>query len=271
MIELSDISFVLSGGSTNALAIDSLGGEPSVTVVPTRLFNNIEPEDAEAGFTDYRCVYLANDNETDTLYHTIIFSDDEIADGASVELGMTFQNDVQQVAINDTVTSGGFDLLYEDQIFTVNYNASLSTWASNFQTAIRAITNLEDVTVTGSTSGTRTIFTVEFSGDAGNRYHELLVLDDNNLSPTVSISISKIANGSTFTGSIWTKKRNGLTFIYRETQIVNGRNCSVKFAEIFCFNTFHIAKSTISCEMRPAAHNGAHPLSRLEDTLGLPA
>jgi hypothetical protein len=196
MIELSDISFVLSGGSTNALAIDSLGGEPSVTVVPTRLFNNIEPEDAEAGFTDYRCVYLANDNETDTLYHTIIFSDDEIADGASVELGMTFQNDVQQVAINDTVTSGGFDLLYEDQIFTVNYNASLSTWASNFQTAIRAITNLEDVTVTGSTSGTRTIFTVEFSGDAGNRYHELLVLDDNNLSPTVSISISKIANGS---------------------------------------------------------------------------
>lgn len=220
MIEKSDIVMVLSGGADNTLSIDSLGGDPSVTVVPTRLFSTISPTDAEAGFTDYRCIYVANNHDTDSLYNTKIFITDEIADGADVKLGFLFQDDIQQVVINGTVSSGSFSLFYDGNSFTVNYNATLSTWASNFQTAIRAVSDaLADVTVTGSTSGSRTIFQVEFVDGAGSRYHPLLELDDNNLSPVVSISIAKITEGSPINSvapEIDTPKTapNSITFYY---------------------------------------------------------
>lgn len=197
MIETSDISFVLSGGSANTVAADSLGGEPSVTTVPARLFADVSADESEEGATHYRCIYIANDHASETLYHATLHIADEVADGASASLGFIIQDEIQQVVVANgtTVSSGSLILLYDGDDFTVTYNATLSTWASNFQTAIQAVSNLDDVTVTASTSGTTVIFEIVFGGTAGNRYHPVLEIDSNTLSPSALGTVFKITDG----------------------------------------------------------------------------
>lgn len=199
-IGVSDISFVLSGGTGNSDPLLSLGGDPSATAVTGGLFNDISEEQTEDGYTDFRCIYVANDSGADTLYEVKAYIDETVSGGVDLELGFLFQNDVQQVNIasGTSVVSGSFTLSYEGDNFIVNYDASLSVWASNFQTAIRAITNLDDVIVTGGTSGSTVIFTVEFVGGAGYRYHPSLeVVSDSGLSIGAgNVSVSKVFDGS---------------------------------------------------------------------------
>lgn len=199
-LDVSDISFVLSGGASNSNPLLSLGGDPSVTTVTTGLFNNIDEDQTDSGYIDYRCIYIANDSNVDDLYEVKAYIDETVTGGVDIELGFAFRDDVQQVSISDgtSVVSGSFTLKYEDENFDVDYDADVATWASNFQTAIRAITNLEDVTVSGGTNGSIVIFTVEFIGVAGDRYHPALeVVDDSGLSIGAgNVSVLKVFDGS---------------------------------------------------------------------------
>lgn len=182
----SDILLVLSGGTGNTDPLNSLGGEPSPTIVNSALFNDIEDSQTTAGYTDYRCIYVTNNNASDGFYDVEVYTADEVEGGVSISLGFIFQNEIQQVSISTgtSVTSGSFTLQHEEDSFVVNYNSDLDTWAANFQTAIRAITGLGGVNVSGGISGTTVIFTVEFDGVAGYRYHPILeVVDDSGLSP----------------------------------------------------------------------------------------
>lgn len=197
----SDISFTFSGGGTNANPDLSLGGDPSVQpIVNNRLFDDVEESEAKNGVIDYRCLYLHNDSAISSLYNAQVYVVYTVAGAVSVQLGFDFSNDRQNVTVTeaDTITAGSFTLEYSDAAsqydIIVAWSSSLSTWATNFQTAIRAITNLEDVTVSASWSGTSVVFEVDFVGVAEGRYHEPMVLKagGNNLTASGSPAISVV-------------------------------------------------------------------------------
>lgn len=202
-----DINFLYSGGSTNNNPDLSLGGDPSTySILGTTLFGNVSVEESAAGSVNYRCLYVSNDNGTETLYNAAVLISDEIPEGASVQLGYIFLDDRQFVTISNfsSITGGSFTLQYTDlttHSILVPYASPLSQWATDFQTAIRAITNLGDVTVSGSyniASDTAT-FEINFVGTAGGRYHEILTQISNDLTYSASaplLSIIKSVNGS---------------------------------------------------------------------------
>jgi hypothetical protein len=206
-IGASDINYVYSGGPANINPNLSLGGAPSVhTISGKNLFDNISDEQSVNGTTDYRCFYINNDSFTETLYNSEIFVNYKLNNETIIELGFESQNDRQYVNITNfsNITGGSFILTYNDTLvhnFTVNYDANVATFVSNFQTAITAIAFLEDVTVNGSynVASDTLVFEINFIGESGNRYHEAINLNSNNLtysgnSPT--ISIIKSVNGS---------------------------------------------------------------------------
>lgn len=180
----SDIRFFFSGGLTNNSAENSLGGEISAFwITNNRLFSDVSPEEAEDGKIDYRCIYLNNLSENDTLFDAAIFLENEVEGGAVVTIGTIVENARQDVVItNGTLVTGGsfvlsyYDPLSEDldNLFEVVWQPDLNDWVANFELAIRAIPALEEVVVTASSSGTTVTFRIDFEGTAGNRFHSLL-------------------------------------------------------------------------------------------------
>lgn len=202
VLSSADVSMTYSGGSSNTNPDLSLGGVASLYAISgTRLFDDVTEAEATNGLTDYRCFYFNNESNVYSLYSAQILVSYTVPGDVIAQLGFNFQNDIQNITVAHyaSVTSGSFILTYTDTSgnhnFTVNWNSSLSTWASNFQTAIRTIANLGDVTVTASVSGSNAIFEVSFIGVAANRHHDILVLNTNSLSPTESITITKIIDG----------------------------------------------------------------------------
>ena len=202
MISPSDVNFLLSGGASNTDPAQSLGGDPSAAPLTSQLLPDITTSQAKTGYTDYHCLYIANDgSSTDILFGASIYIDAETIGGVPVSLGFQFQNDTQQVTVANgvNVTGGSMTLQYEGTNFTVNWASTFNAWAANFQTAISALTNLTNVTVTGGVNGTAIIFQVNFLGDAGNRYHApLAVITDSTLVgvPPGSVSVLKIFDGA---------------------------------------------------------------------------
>ena len=205
-IGASDISYVYSGGPANIDPNFSLGGAPSVhTISGNNLFDNVSDEQSTNGTIDYRCFYINNDSLTETLYNSQIFINYKLNNETIIQLGFESQNDRQYINITNfsNITGGNFILIYNDTLthnFTVNYNAVVATFASNFQTAITAIAFLEDVTVSASynSPSDTLVFEINFIGDSGNRYHEAINLNSNNLTysgNSPAISIIKSVNG----------------------------------------------------------------------------
>lgn len=205
-ISASDISYVYSGGATNTDPDESLGGDASVhVIVGNVIFDSVTPNEAAAGSIDYRCVYISNDNASDNFYNAEILIQSQVAGGATVMLGFDEVNDRQSTTITNfsTVTGGSVTMEYVDtssHSFTFAWNASVTTMASNYQTQIRTIDYLGDVTVTGSyDAGTNTAtFEVNFVGDAANRYHQGMTVTTNSL--TYSGSAPTVANTKVIDG-----------------------------------------------------------------------
>jgi hypothetical protein len=202
-----DINFLYSGGTTNTDPNLSLGGDPSIhSILGTTLFQNVSVEESANGSVNYRCLYVSNDNGTETLYNAVVLISDEIPEGASVQLGYIFLDDRQFVNVSNfsSIIGGSFTLQYTDLTthnIVVAYANPLSQWATNFQTAIRTITNLEEVTVSGSynIASDNATFEINFTGTAGGRYHGILTQVSNNLTYSAAapiISIVKSVNGS---------------------------------------------------------------------------
>lgn len=202
----SDMSFTFSGGTTNSNPDKSLGGEPSVQpIVGKRLFDDVQEDETKTGVTDYRCLYVHNDNNTDTLYNAQILVAYTVPGAVSVELGFDFENERQNITVTNAtlLTGGSMTLTYSDVSnqydAVIAFNASLSTWAANVQAALRAIPHLSDITISASYGGSDAIFEVDFVGSAAGRHHEVIVLKNggNNLLPgsTANISIVKSVNG----------------------------------------------------------------------------
>lgn len=206
----SEIRFFMSGGLTNNNSNASLGGDRSAFfVVNNRLFSDVTADEAEDGKTDYRCLYVENisDDPLDILYVTKIFVDSEVAGGGDVKLGVELIDERQDFVItNGTDVTGGnfiaryYNLSVEDwQEFQVDWAADLDDWADNFELALRALSGLEDVTVTPSTSGTTVIFRIDFLGSAAKRYHETMEFVSATAgftSVSASVNPIKVASGS---------------------------------------------------------------------------
>lgn len=201
----TDITFTFSGGTTNSDPDESLGGDPSVQpIINKRLFDNVTDTETKLGMTDYRCFYVNNESNIDSLYNALIYVAYTVPGDVTVQLGFDFDNERQNLTITNAtfITGGSVTLTYVDTSnhdVVFNWDSDLSVWSDNLQTAIRAITNLEDVTVSGYPSGSSVTFEIDFVGVASKRYHDPLALKigGNNLvsSQTTTIVVVKSVSG----------------------------------------------------------------------------
>lgn len=195
-----DIKLFYSGGSSNNDPDASLGGLISSFYIPSnRLFDNVSGSQNTTGYIDYRCVYFNNINSTDTLFNAGVYIDNEISGGAVITIGLEINNERQDIYITNAagVASGNITIQFYDYFtdsniqFSFNHDPTIATWSSNFQSAIRSISGLEDVTVSGSYLGTTAYFSINFLGTSSKRYFEILEL--------VSMSQSFLDVDATFT------------------------------------------------------------------------
>jgi hypothetical protein len=202
-----DIKIFMSGGVSNSDPDSCLGGDISTTYFTgVRLFDSVTATQTAAGYVDYRCVYINNINSFDTLYEAQVFIGTEVSGGSSIMLGIEQNNERQDIYITNAaaVGSGNFVMRFYDYFtdsylqFTVAHDLLISNWASNFQTALRAINGLGDVTVSGSYIGTTAYFIVNFLGSSQKRYFEsleLVSLSQDFLNVNASLSVQKINDG----------------------------------------------------------------------------
>jgi hypothetical protein len=200
-----DILFTLSGGSTNTNPALSLGGDPSSQIIlSNNLFNDVSAAAAIAGEVVYRCIYANNESTTDTLFNSKVAFDAETTGGSIVELGFDFRNERQTVSFTNYsfLTGGSISFTYTDVSsstnFTVNFSSTPGTFANNFQTAIRAVPFLDDVTVTATQVSNVVTLAVNFGpGNSASRYHDILQVLTDNLLPTNTsvVNIAKEVNG----------------------------------------------------------------------------
>lgn len=205
-ISTNDITFTFSGGSFNNDPEQSLGGEPSVQpILDKRLFSNISQEQSASGFMDYRCFYLNNDNISDAIFNAKLYVSYIVPGDVTVKLGFISNNERQTFTILDAtaVTGGSVDLTYIDADseydVAVAWNADFAVWTNNLQTALQSIPNLEDVVVNAiqsdGFSGSNLIFEINFLGSSSMRFHDLIVVKTNSLSPATTIGVTRTISG----------------------------------------------------------------------------
>ena len=205
----------------------SLGGAKSTTpITSSRLFSDVTSQQTTSGLIDYRCIYVTNTNNVDFLYRSNIFVSYTVPGDVTALVGFIFNDDQQNITITNAsaITGGNFTIVYSDNTgnnypLVISWNSDLTIWANELQTAINTIPYLSDVTVSADYSGSSVIFEINFLGDASDRYHNLMILQNNALisSSTITISIEKIINGSPINSTadvidVGTTTPNGVTF-----------------------------------------------------------
>jgi len=109
----SEIKFYLSGGPANALGDAALGGVISGTEassVVNELFDYISADEAYAGESEYRCVYLKNTNASETLYNTVVWVAVNTPDtdtSAEIGLGTSAVNGVEPTIADENTAPAG--------------------------------------------------------------------------------------------------------------------------------------------------------------------
>lgn len=188
-----DILYTFSGGSSNSDPNRSLGGEPSdQPLLDQQLFSDVSTVQSTNGLTDYHCFYFHNTNTMNTLFNSEI-SISVIPGDVIMQLGVYSNNERQIVFISNAVniTSGSFVLTYTDvesnYDLEIQWDTDFSVLANNLQTALRTISNLEDVIVNVNLNTPDLNLEIDFLGVAGFRYHDLITLKTNSLSTTIGI------------------------------------------------------------------------------------
>ncbi len=198
-ISTSDISFLLSGGSTNLNPDLSLGGPPSSNPVAgnlNSLFRDVTPEEATAGLVEYRCFYISNSSESETLRGAAVQTSVQATGGAFVDLGVSRATESQRIEISGGVSSGSAEFRLGDASFSGAWSGSAESFRTSLLESLSSA-GLGDVVVERS-SGSTDVFTLFFSGSLDNKSHPLVELVDSSLSgeSSVSISISRVTTGS---------------------------------------------------------------------------
>jgi hypothetical protein len=196
-ISASDISFLLSGGSTNANPDLSLGGFPSSNPVAgnlNSLFRDVTPEEATAGSVEYRCFYVSNSSESETLYGAAVQTSFQEPGGAFADLGVSRATESQRIEISGGPSSGSAEFRLGDVSFSGTWSGSAASFRTSLLESLTSA-GLGDMSVTHS-SGSTDVFTLFFSGSLDNKSHPLVELVENSLSGSPSISITRVTTGS---------------------------------------------------------------------------
>lgn len=241
---MSDFYYLLSGGSTNHVPENSIGGERSNYPVfdsLNNLFGTVEGQ--SVNYVDYRCFYFYNDG-TETLEEAVGYISETTHD-PEIEVGVgTIRTEVQRLSFDLPVSAGDIVLSYGSDQFLVEYNADPDAMASDFQAAIRSITCLDGVTVASQSSAEEYVFSIVFDGNAKNKSHPLLVLEENNLAETPGISIARTTAGGPINTTatqlaVSTVSPFGITFnsVLQENPIEFGSFCPGDYVPIWIKRT----------------------------------
>ena len=98
----------LSGGAGNASGNASLGGAKSSTTASStvdQLFDAVSAAEASAGSVEYRCIYLHNNNGTDTMTNARVWvSANTPLAGTTLDIGVgtSAVNGTEQTIANET-------------------------------------------------------------------------------------------------------------------------------------------------------------------------
>lgn len=92
-VETYDLDWRLSGGADNLAVGAALGGAISQAEIVGgtvgALFDDVTAAEATAGDIEYRCLYIFNRNETDSLTSTVVWIEDQTsAAGSSLDIGL---------------------------------------------------------------------------------------------------------------------------------------------------------------------------------------
>jgi hypothetical protein len=196
-IAVSQIIFLLSGGTSNSNPSRSIGGPPSTFLVLgslNNLFSDVTSEEATSGKTDFRCFYVKNNSLDSSLYDVECFIDSQASRGSTAEVGAAIVTDVQNIEVRGPITSGNLVLKYEQTEFTAEWGGSPQNFLDNLLLAMEGV-GLNGVGISTSFSGISQNFIVEFKGFQDKRNHQKMVVTENNLVGAISVSISKVTEG----------------------------------------------------------------------------
>ena len=196
MLSSTDILFVFSGGQGNYDPFKSLGGDPSVieiSEISQGLFNSLTDDQLKCGLIDYRCFYIFNQSDTDTLYDLSIYTENSSSIGCYVGINKT--NDIQKITLSGSPSSGNLVLSYNEEEFTVNFSSNPNQFALNFKQQLNNLGLLGVIVEAESKTGFYDV-NIKFEGDSGYKYHPLIKLISNNLFEPTSFFISKVQDGS---------------------------------------------------------------------------
>jgi hypothetical protein len=192
-----DISIVLSGGATNINPNLSLGGAPSSAPVTentiNNLFDDVSPEETEEGHEDYRCFYFFNDGVS-SVYDIELWILDDFDDGATMEVGVQSNNEVQRITLSSSPTGGYMGVNYAGHEFD-STREDLQDWATTLQNEFNNLSVLRDVEVLAQSAGQTVIFDITFGNRDGSRNHPVVQITDH-LTPNVDITVATTLEGS---------------------------------------------------------------------------
>lgn len=113
-IAATDIDFHLSGGAANADANASLGGAISNTQITNaslhNLFDVVGSDEASAGDTEYRCIYVKNNHGSLTLQNAAIWIQTQTPSGdTSIEIALAGEgvNGTAETVANESTAPVG--------------------------------------------------------------------------------------------------------------------------------------------------------------------
>lgn len=191
------IDLVYSGGGQNTKQQNSLGGFPSpVEIPPTKnnLFNDVTAQQTTQGKTDYRCIYIFNDD--DNFKYDVTISIEYLTEtGATIELGYLSINSVQTLEFTNPAVGGDFTITVQGLTSDViQWDSDSSVLATNIQTALQTVTDCEVEVITPG----QFYFSIIFKGNLGNKTLTTFTVTNNNLTPlgTITPTIIQTVQGS---------------------------------------------------------------------------
>jgi hypothetical protein len=92
VVEAIDIEFRLSGGQSNFVPDDSLGGQISNDQISysiiENLFDNVSSGEASSGDTEYRCYYIINTSDTDSADFAVYIGVETPSADTQIDIGL---------------------------------------------------------------------------------------------------------------------------------------------------------------------------------------
>lgn len=171
----NDINFVLSGGENNSDPLHALGGNPSSHPISTTKLNNIFDDLSDAqtasGYQDYRCIYIFNESETETLYQSRVWIQYQNPGGSNITIGALSSNERQTISIGGTPTGAFLQLNYKLSTYNVSPSTNGNDIAADIQAWMTSLDPNAGIIVFATPNASFYDFVIAWND---HRYHSLM-------------------------------------------------------------------------------------------------